>query len=463
MTVLVPTETSVRMSAAAAFRHFEDASVALWQDISQCSPILVVAPHPDDETLGCGGLIAEMAEQGIKVVVAVMTDGARSHPNSKTFDAERIRNLREAETATALRLLGLDEPHLVFFRRPDGFLKSDGGDGRAIVENLAALVDRENIESVFVTWGADPHPDHLAAYDLVVDLAKIRPELRVFAYPIWALTLSPETELNHRHGPALRLQIRSQRFKKRAAIACYTSQVTRLIDDDPDGFLLTEEHIELFCSEFEVFIDVSSQLGRQPTLASTVPTEHFDALYARSDDPWGYVERPYERNRFAETLRALPKPRYSNACEIGCSIGVLTGQLAARCDTILGVDCSEAALETARRHLSGISNSIVARMRVPDELPDGQFDLLVLSEVLYFFSVADLAKIRDWTFQHLTVGGDCILVNYLGDTESPFSGNEAAEAFTELSKMYLKPVSTNLFDGYRIDVLVRQETEAENR
>src|SRR4051812_39395374 len=117
---------------------------------------------------------------------------------------------------------------------------------------------------------------------------------------------------------------------------------------------------------------------------------HFQRLYEASPDPWGFASNPYEQAKYRETLLALGDRRFASGLEIGCSIGVLTRMLAPRCDALLGVDLVEQPLEAARARCADQPWVQFRRMRVPAEWSAGQFDLIVLSEVLYFLAPADI-------------------------------------------------------------------------
>lgn len=112
--------------------------------------------------------------------------------------------------------------------------------------------------------------------------------------------------------------------------------------------------------------------------------EPFDALYRKSADPWGTTTRWYERRKRALLLAALPRERYGVAYEAGCGTGHISVELADRCDTLLATDASELALQVAAKALAGRPNVTTALHRLPDDWPPGAFDLIVLSEVLYF-------------------------------------------------------------------------------
>ena len=145
---------------------------------------------------------------------------------------------------------------------------------------------------------------------------------------------------------------------------------------------------------------------------TTLPGDYFDALYARHDDPWGFESRWYERRKRALTLASLPAERYASALEIGCSIGVLTEQLAQRCDSLLSTDVSSAALQRARERLAGTS---IVRFELADDatpLPDGPFDLIVLSEVGYYFTLGVLERVLDDAVDALSAGGTFVACHW---------------------------------------------------
>lgn len=160
----------------------------------------------------------------------------------------------------------------------------------------------------------------------------------------------------------------------------------------------------------------------------TIRPEYFDELYAGDPDPWRFATSDYEREKYAATIAALPDRRFAAALEVGCSIGVLTAQLAGRCDDLLAIDVAEAALTQARARCPGVR---FERRAIPAEWPPGRFDLMLFSEVLYYL---DAAAIRDAAARAraaLQPGGCMLLVHFLGETDYPSTGDEAAAIFTE--------------------------------
>ena len=113
-------------------------------------------------------------------------------------------------------------------------------------------------------------------------------------------------------------------------------------------------------------------------LRQTLKPEYFDALYAANHDPWNFAASPYERAKYALTLNAMPKPRYRSGLEVGCSVGVLTRSLALRCDTVIAVDAAQAPLVEARRRCADLPAVSFEQMFVPEQWPDGVFDLILL-------------------------------------------------------------------------------------
>ena len=125
----------------------------------------------------------------------------------------------------------------------------------------------------------------------------------------------------------------------------------------------------------------------------TLEPEYFDALYASDPDPWNFAASPYEQGKYALTIQALPKPRYHSALEVGCSIGVLTRLLASRCDTILAIDAARTPLIEAKHRCADLPSVCFEQMFVPEEWPNAVFDLILLSEVVYYLSREDVDRL----------------------------------------------------------------------
>jgi predicted TPR repeat methyltransferase len=186
---------------------------------------------------------------------------------------------------------------------------------------------------------------------------------------------------------------------------------------------------------------------------SSFTPEYFERLYSKDADPWMFATSEYERRKYEETIELLGGRRFAHGFEVGCSIGILTGMLASCCDSLLAADASEIALGRARRSCGSISNVTLERMHVPSEWPGKTFDLIVLSEVLYFLSPADIVTVASKSISSLDRNGLIVLVNWTGGTDYPCGGDEAAEIFLTRTAGVLKPPLQRRREHYRIDVL----------
>ena len=179
--------------------------------------------------------------------------------------------------------------------------------------------------------------------------------------------------------------------------------------------------------------------------------EYFEALYAADPDPWRFATSAYEREKYAATIAALPRRRFASGFEIGCSIGVLTRRLAAHCDRLLAVDVAEAALAQARAGCAGLPDVAIRRMRIPDEWPEGRFDLILFSEVLYYLAPDAIIRAAARARAALSPGGIVLLVHYILATNYPCSGDEASETF--IAALGLTPTRQRREAAYRLDLL----------
>ena len=186
----------------------------------------------------------------------------------------------------------------------------------------------------------------------------------------------------------------------------------------------------------------------------TLPRDYFDELYRENSDPWNFATKKYEHQKYAVTLDNLPRERYRNALELGCSIGVLTQMLASRADQLLSVDAAQIAIDAARARCLNLTNVEIARATLPDEFPDGQFDLIVMSEIGYYFARPDLEKLAQRVTTALQNGGDLMLVHYLPDVpDYPLTGDDVHDFFLQLPE--LKHLSGLRAQRYRLDCFRR--------
>ena len=187
----------------------------------------------------------------------------------------------------------------------------------------------------------------------------------------------------------------------------------------------------------------------------SLSTGYFERLYARNSDPWRFASSEYEHRKYAATLATLEDRRFRSAFEVGCSIGVFTRLLADRCESLLAVDAAEQPLEEARRSCAGLRQVKIERMQVPQKWPACQFDLIVLSEILYYFSRDDIRRIAERSMFSLTADGVVLLVHWTGPTNYPCPGDEAVEHYTAACRPELRSMLNKREPKYRLDLLTR--------
>ncbi|HEY2670562.1 MAG TPA: SAM-dependent methyltransferase [Rugosimonospora sp.] len=186
----------------------------------------------------------------------------------------------------------------------------------------------------------------------------------------------------------------------------------------------------------------------------TVDTGYFERMYAGSADPWEFETRWYDRRKYQLTAACLPRPRYRSGFEPACSIGVLSTLLAPRCASLLCGDLVPAAVQRARRRLAEHPHVRVERQALPQDWPDATFDLIVLSEVLYYFTDDQLERVLDRTRGSLEPDGDLIVAHWRHPVaEHHRSGDEVHEAIGGMAG--LARLGGYLDDDFRLDVFTR--------
>ncbi|HEY0193768.1 MAG TPA: SAM-dependent methyltransferase [Kofleriaceae bacterium] len=159
-----------------------------------------------------------------------------------------------------------------------------------------------------------------------------------------------------------------------------------------------------------------------------LPVEYFERIYAAGDDPWGFDSRWYEARKYAMTLAALPHQRYARAFEPGCANGAFTTQLATRCEALIASELVPAVAARARARVAELPHVEIRTQAIPEHWPEGSFDLIVLSEVLYFLTAHGLTTVLRRIDDCLAFGGHVISVNWTGSTDAPLSGEEVHRA-----------------------------------
>jgi LmbE family N-acetylglucosaminyl deacetylase len=229
-----------------------------WQDVTGTQPFIVLSPHPDDESLGIGGLIALARRDHQDVSIVAVTDGAGSHPRSLTYPRERLIALRRAEMEEAGRILNVAPNHITQLGLPDSAAPKCGSAFDRAAATVSEIVTITSAASLFVTWRHDPHCDHEAAGVLADEVRRRHPKIRLWAYPVWGWHLSPKDEVTAPSPSGYRVDVTEVMAIKRDAIAAHASQMTDLIKDDPDGFRFNETTLAPFLSPYEYFIEISA-------------------------------------------------------------------------------------------------------------------------------------------------------------------------------------------------------------
>lgn len=190
---------------------------------------------------------------------------------------------------------------------------------------------------------------------------------------------------------------------------------------------------------------------------SSLPPSYFDDVYRANADPWDFTASPYEAAKYDATLAALPRAMYPRAFEAGCSIGVLTARLAARCGSLLAAEGNDAALAQARERCAALGNVRLERRWLPGEFPEETFDLILVSEMGYYLSLPDLRELRAKCVSQLAPGGHLLLVHWTPPVpDYPLTGDQVHEAFFDSP---LRHLSGRREEKYRLDLFERPAAE----
>jgi SAM-dependent methyltransferase len=184
----------------------------------------------------------------------------------------------------------------------------------------------------------------------------------------------------------------------------------------------------------------------------SIDANYFEGLYRAAADPWGFATSAYEQAKYDATLAALGGERSRRALEVGCAIGVLTARLASVCDHLLSVDVSETALEAARSRCANLANVELRHMSLPAEAPEGAFDLIVLSEVAYYWDDADLVRMGDLLNRKAAPGGRVLLVHWTGPTDYPQTADAAVEGLARAAGHDFSVALADRTADYRLDL-----------
>lgn len=208
--------------------------------------VVVVAPHPDDEVLAAGGLIALLVDAGRTPLLIAATDGTASHVGSTEWPADRLAQERPCETEAALDVLGLRDSKPIRLRLPDGGLQMQR---QRLADSLHALLRPDDV--VFTTWRLDGHPDHEATGDACA-VATRRCGATLIEIPVWAWHWAEPADPRLPWDRARRLLLDDESAqRKQAAVQCFRSQ---LMPDASTGHgpILRQTTVQRASRPFEV-------------------------------------------------------------------------------------------------------------------------------------------------------------------------------------------------------------------
>ncbi|WP_235830846.1 bifunctional PIG-L family deacetylase/class I SAM-dependent methyltransferase [Arthrobacter cheniae] len=358
---------------------------------------ILLAAHPDDETLGAGGLLARLARNGVRCDVVVLTDGEGSHPSSPTHTPRQLAERRRQEVAHAVQFLA-PAAQLTFEGFPDGALAEDA---------VAAVLLRElgpgeaTRTLVAAPWRRDGHSDHDTAGRAAAEVCGER-DIVLLEYPIWFWHWgNAENQAADLDGLSLLRLDTDDHARKESALATHLSQTLPLSDAPGDEVLLTPGVLEHFSRNVEAFF-------------VTGGSSTFERLHRDRADPWEVADRFYEQRKRALTVASLPRRRFRRTLEIGCSVGALTKELADVSDLLLALDTSETAVRRTNEALLQHDAANARLATVPADWPtnDAPFDLVVLSETGYFLSSDQLDDVIRLTRASLDDDGVLLLCHW---------------------------------------------------
>ena len=431
-------EAGTRESAWSRRREWAQVIPAEAIETTGARRLVVVAAHPDDETLAAGGLTALAARAGLDVHVVLLTDGEGSHPHSPTVARDDLARRRVEESTAALRLLA-PQGTLHRLGLPDGALADHADD---VVTALVDLIGEEGHGTVLVApWRDDGHADHDAA-GAAAGVAAWRTDATLWEYPVWLWHWCDPDQAPWRNFHVVTLPPEIQEAK-RVAVARHRTQVSRLSDAPGDDAVLQDGMLDHFRRPYEVFL-----------LLKPPADDSLDRLHDTSPDPWSVRTSWYEERKRAITVASLPHRRHRRALEVGGSVGALARDLAARCDELVVVDESGAATTSARATLEGVDGVTALQLRVPEQWPAGGFDLVVVSEVGYFLSPQRLRRLVARVEECLSDEGVVVLCHWRHPVRGwPLDGGRVHQIWREQSD--LPVVATHVETDFRLDALSR--------
>ena len=180
----------------------------------------------------------------------------------------------------------------------------------------------------------------------------------------------------------------------------------------------------------------------------------FEAKYRDSADPWSFATSAYERQRYAAIFNAVRHRRYNHAFEPGCSVGVLTEKLAGIAERVDATDISPTAIAQAKSRTKHLPNVRTTCGALPDFIPTGDFDLIIFSEIGYYFTEGALLTVATTLVSRNCASGVFLAAHWLGNSpDHLLSGDRVHEILAQLPNLVLQHAERH--EGFRLDVWTR--------
>jgi cyclopropane fatty-acyl-phospholipid synthase-like methyltransferase len=180
----------------------------------------------------------------------------------------------------------------------------------------------------------------------------------------------------------------------------------------------------------------------------------FETKYQTKTDPWDFSSDTYEQGRYDAIMRAISHRRYRRAFEPGCSIGILTARLAAHCDAVDAIDFSPTASAQAQARCAHLPYVEVRCAALPEGTPAKDFDLLVLSEIGYYFTSQAWEQTSFALIDSMPHGSTVLAAHWLGHSKDHrISGDEVHRILRSHSELQVE--HSERTQHMRLDRLVR--------
>lgn len=413
-----------------ASRHLELAAEMDIAALTAMRPFAVLAPHPDDETLGCGGLIAQGVRAGLDPMVIVLTDGSRSH-DAPGWPRQRLAAQRSAESAAAAAALGLPAARLHMLAASDGALEPN----RSLMGRVAALLGESRVHTLFVTDPADSHADHAAAYKLAVRLVQGGHASALAVYPV-SQRLS-RCDLSRYQ----RLSIAGERAAKQHAIAKFQSQIGTLLPPGT-GFRLGAQAIAEFQQPFELFRPVHGLDCHRPALPGGTSRSPASATH-----PWQECVASPDTDAIMSAIGA--NCLGGRIWHAGSPDAELAERLLSIAASLVITGVSSMAFTRLRAMLDCRAEVMVS----PLPAPDGPFDIIVKDEGQSGPGLDALMQDAALCRTRLVPGGLLLAVHRDGKGAGVgLSCAEAADAFVACTMPDLRHRHRTLGSSYWLDL-----------